>query len=231
MQPSSHLRHATELISAIEQEHSNVPPVQIITVGHRQFLGQKVICPVISSVSLTECPDDPRPDIIIANALSCACTGGLCTLRPYPFYLMVELDENLRDSAKMKRGCDREATSSDDSCLSKKSKRRQVSLATLKKWHAQLEREHQTMTWLCCDTDKSNPTVVDKLWCNVCRTNEAKIIGMKNYSSVWINGSTNHKTSCVVDHANSDQHGAAMNHARKASGTPIQKFAYCTRPA
>ena len=32
------------------------------------FPGQKVTCPVISSVSLTECPDDPRADIIIANA-------------------------------------------------------------------------------------------------------------------------------------------------------------------
>ena len=45
--------------------------------------------------------------------------------------------------------------------------------------------------------------------------NEAKIIGMKNYSSSWINGSTNHKTSCVVDHANSDQQrAAAMNHVK-----------------
>ena len=42
------------------------------------------------------------------------------------------------------------------------------------------------MTWLCCDTDKSNPTVVYTLWCHACRTSEAKIIGMKNYSSVWI---------------------------------------------
>ena len=50
-------------------------------------------------------------------------------------------------------------------------------------------------------TDQNNPTVVDTLWCNACRMNEAKIIGMKNYSSAWINGSTNHKTSCVVDHA------------------------------
>jgi len=35
---------------------------------------------------------------------------------------------------------------------------------------------------------------------------EAKIIGMKNYSSAWINGSTNHKTSCVVDHASVFNH-------------------------
>ena len=29
-------------------------------------------------------------------------------------------------------------------------------------------------------------TVVDRLWCHACRTSEAEIIGIKNYSSVWI---------------------------------------------
>ena len=62
----------------------------------------------------------------------------------------------------MKRG--REATESDDLGPNKKTKRRQVSLTTFKKWQAQLEREHQTMMWLRCDTDKSNPSVVDTLW-------------------------------------------------------------------
>ena len=85
------------------------------------------------------------------------------------------------------------------------------------------------MTWLRCDTDKSNPAVINTLWCNVCRTNKAKIISMKNYSNVWINSSTNHKTSCVVDHAKSDQHGAAINYARKASGRPIQEYSPIAR--
>ena len=127
----------------------------------------------------------------------------------------------------MKYGC--EAAESDDSGPSKKPKRCLVSLSTFKKWQAQLEREHRTMTWLRCDTDKSIPTVVDTLWCHACRMNEAKIIGMKNYSSVWVNGSTNHKTSCVVDHANSDQHRAAMNHMRKASGMPITEYSPIAR--
>ncbi len=127
----------------------------------------------------------------------------------------------------MKRGC--EAAESDKPGPSKKPKRRQVSLSTFKKWQAQLEREHQTMTWLRCDTDKSNPTVIDTLWSHASRTNEAKIIGMKNYSNAWINGSTNHKTSCVVDHANNDQRRAAMNHTRKASGTPITEYSPIAR--
>ena len=52
---------------------------------------------------------------------------------------------------------------------------------------------------------------------------------MKNYSSVWISGSRNHKTSCVIDHANSDQHKAAMNHTRKASGVPIMEYSPIAR--
>ena len=130
-------------------------------------------------------------------------------VRPHPFYLVEE--------SNMKRGC--EATESDDLGPNKKPRRRQVTLTTLKKWQVQLEREHQTMTWLRCDTDQNNPTVVNTLWRNASRMNEAKKIGMKTYSSAWINGSTNRKTSCAVDHANSDQHRAAVNYVRKASGT------------
>jgi len=127
----------------------------------------------------------------------------------------------------MKRGC--EATESDDLGPNKKPRRRQVTLTTFKKWQVKLEREHQTMTWLRCDMEQNNPTVIDTLWCDACRMNEAKIIGMKNYSSAWINGSSNDKTSRVVDHANSYQHRAAMNHVRKASGTPIEEYSPIAR--
>ena len=41
----------------------------------------------------------------------------------------------------------------------------------------------------------------------------------------WIDGSTNHKTSNIVDHASSDQHKMAMMQLReertKSSGEPI----------
>ena len=118
-------------------------------------------------------------------------------VRPHPFYLVEE--------SNMKRGC--EATESDDLGPNKKPRRRQVTLTTLKKWQVQLEREHQTMTWLRCDMGQNNPTVVDTLLCNACRMNEAKIIGTKNYSSAWINGSTNHKYIYISMH-----HASAFNH-------------------
>jgi len=48
---------------------------------------------------------------------------------------------------------------------------------------------------------------------------------MKNFSRAWIEGSTNHKTSNIVDHANSDQHRAAKVRTRaeaaKATNQPI----------
>lgn len=66
------------------------------------------------------------------------------------------------------------------------------------------------MSWLRCDIDKSDKTLADTLWCEACRKHEEKLRGMKNYSSTWVKGSTNHKTSSVLDHANSDQHKAAL---------------------
>ena len=85
------------------------------------------------------------------------------------------------------------------------------------------------MTWLCFDVDKKNRTVVDKLWCKACRTNEEKILSMKNYSNSWIKGSINHKTSNVIDHAKSDQHKAAMIHVRKVSNQPLKTYSPIAR--
>ena len=44
-----------------------------------------------------------------------------------------------------------------------------------------------------------------------------KIVGHKNFSRAWIDGSTNHKTSIIIDHAHSEQHKSAtcMMHSHK----------------
>ena len=80
------------------------------------------------------------------------CMRARSPVQPHPFYLVVE-------ESNMKRGC--KATERGDLGPNKKPSRRQVTLTTFKKWQVQLEREHQTMTWLRCDTDQNNPTVVD----------------------------------------------------------------------
>ena len=67
-----------------------------------------------------------------------------------------------------------------------------------------------------CTKDDDDKSLVSTLWCDVCRQHEARITGMRNFSASWITGSTNHRTSSIVDHAKSEQHVASMAHMRAA---------------
>ena len=60
--------------------------------------------------------------------------------------------------------------------------------------------------------DKS---LVSTLWCAICRQYETRICGHENFSWAWIDGSSNHKTSNITEHANSEPHKAAMMYFRK----------------
>ena len=66
------------------------------------------------------------------------------------------------------------------------------------------------MTWLRSKVEKVPEHCISKLFCAVCQRYEDKICGMKHFSHAWITGSSNQKTSNIVDHTNSDQHKAAM---------------------
>jgi hypothetical protein len=98
------------------------------------------------------------------------------------------------------------------------SKKYQVTKATFEKWQQEHEREHQTLSWLRCKLDMD----VASLYCDVCRKYEGNLESLKNFSRVWISGSTNQKVSNVLDHATSEVHKAAMVRLRadsvKASG-------------
>lgn len=69
-----------------------------------------------------------------------------------------------------------------------------------------------------------------KLWCEMCWKHEAWICGQKNLSKAWIKGTTNLRTSNVLDHANSSQHKAAMTHYKrdqaKAHNEPVASYAW-----
>ncbi len=108
----------------------------------------------------------------------------------------------------------------------RKQAKRQVTVATFKKWQEQHEKEHQTLTWLRCD---SYCTLVGSLWCAACKKFEDRIRGVKNFSSTWIVGSTNQKVSNVLDHARSEQHKVAMTQLRaeqaKATNAPVTSYA------
>ena len=81
--------------------------------------------------------------------------------------------------------------------------------------------------------DKADRNLVALLWCSVCRNYQDKICSMKNYSSAWVTGTENQRTSNVLDHVACDQHKAAMSHLRtaqaKASSEPVTSYAPIAR--
>ena len=98
-----------------------------------------------------------------------------------------------------------------ESDLSKPKKtKRQISKETFSKWQKLYEREFQAMSWLRCSLDRLDKSLVSALWCEVCHKYEKRIDSKKNFSRVWIDGSTNQKTSNVMDHASSELHKTAM---------------------
>lgn len=58
-------------------------------------------------------------------------------------------------------------------------------------------------------------SLVGLLWCKICRRFEDKISGIMHFSKVWLDGSTNQKTSNIMDHAASDQHKMAWSHQQQ----------------
>ena len=124
------------------------------------------------------------------------------------------------------------SSSSDADPSSSKRAKRQVTVATFEKWQRDFDRLHQTRTWLRCDRSQDR-SLVDLLWCDVCRKYEDSIRGMKNFQAAWTAGSTNQRTSNVLDHAASDQHKAAMTRRyadqAKADNRPITSYAPIAR--
>ena len=87
-----------------------------------------------------------------------------------------------------------------------KESKRQVSKETFLKWQRIYEKEYQSLQWLRAEMDDRDKSLVATLWCVVCRRYGKKICGIKNFSKVWIDGSSNHKTSNITDHAISEPH-------------------------
>jgi len=126
-----------------------------------------------------------------------------------------------------------QALSSGSSTASAKKNKRQISVSTFEKWQQKYDSEHQSLSWLKCEVDKTDKNLVALLYCSACREYQSKICSMKNYSNVWINGSDNQRTSNMVDHATSEQHKKAMAELRtaqaRASRTPVVQYAPIAR--
>ena len=65
-----------------------------------------------------------------------------------------------------KRSASAAASASQDPA---KKAKRQVSVATFMKWQTNYEQEYQSLTWLRCDVDERDRSLVGLLWCAVCR--------------------------------------------------------------
>ena len=85
------------------------------------------------------------------------------------------------------------STDGSSTCTSAKKSKMQVSVTTFTMWKNQFEQEYKTISWLRCDEDSKDKTLVAQLWCQACRNHERSITGMKNFSRSWIVGSTNQK--------------------------------------
>ena len=122
---------------------------------------------------------------------------------------------------------------STDTIPSTSSKKRRVSINTFNSWKTQYERDYQTLSWLRCDVSTQDKMVVEMLWCDSCRKYEDAIRGMKNFSNAWITGSSNQKTSSIIDHAISEQHRVSMlrscTNAAKASNLLVTSYSPIVR--
>ena len=74
----------------------------------------------------------------------------------------------------------------------------------------------------------SDNALVENLWCHACRRYESYMTGLINFSSAWMKGSPNQKTSNTVDHAKSEQYETAMARMQadnaKASKVPLTHY-------
>ena len=71
----------------------------------------------------------------------------------------------------------------------------------LKSGKSNLNIDYQSFSWLRCDKEKNGKGVVSTLWYEIGQQYESKICSLKNYSKSCIEGSENHRTGNVVDHA------------------------------
>ena len=71
------------------------------------------------------------------------------------------------------------------------------------------------MSWLCCDVDATNRSLVALLWFQLCRRYEVKFFRLKHFSKVWLDGSSNQKTSSNMDNEKCDQHKHAVTRQKE----------------
>ena len=128
-------------------------------------------------------------------------------------FSLTKMADRVRKVASTSIPYEPESSSSSSSSKRRCSTQRQLTNSTFQKWQRVYKQEHQMVTWLRCELDRDNVSVV-LLYCSTCKKYECKISSLKNFTNAWIIGSTNLKSTNVPDHANSLVHKAAIGYMR-----------------
>ena len=102
------------------------------------------------------------------------------------------------------------AASSSLECPPAKKRNLTRTKSTVDRWITDNDKALSTSTWLKYDVDTAARGRVVALKCSVYCQFRDKLIGMRNYSAAYIEGSTNLRTSSFKDHAASEMHSRAM---------------------
>ena len=106
-------------------------------------------------------------------------------------------------------------------------KRRSVLRTTVDKWIAENDKALNTTVWLKYNTDPANRTRIISLKCSIFKH---RLIGRRNYSSAFVDGSGNLQASSFKDHTASNMHSRAMLLLKKTgmfSPSPIKTTDLC----
>ena len=89
------------------------------------------------------------------------------------------------------------------------------------RWIAESDKTLSTATWLVYEIDRTNRSRVVSLKCLVCARYSQKLVGMRNYNSAFVEGTSNLRTSSFKDHASSEMHARAMQLHKKQVKRPF----------
>ncbi len=93
-------------------------------------------------------------------------------------------------------------------------KKRAVTVATVKKWIMMYDDSLETSSWM--KFEKSDEFHVSRLKCSICQLFESDLRKYsRNFSSAFIEGSENLRTSGFQDHAKSEMHKRAMSYWKR----------------
>ena len=82
--------------------------------------------------------------------------------------------------------------------------KRAVQKSTVDRWIAESDKTLNTSVWLTYDTDRADRSRVVALKCSICARFRDRLVGRRNYSAAYIEGSVNLRASSYKEHTASE---------------------------